>query len=1142
MRIEKLSLDFFGHFTGKVIDFGKAGGASDFHLIHGPNEAGKTTTMEGYLRLLYGFAHKEPYGFQHQRQNLRVSGLLDFDGTTRLFTRLPSRSGNLRGEADAVLPETALASHLAGLSLEDYRSLLCLDDDTIEKGGEDIANARGDIGRLLFSAAAGVADLNAVLEQARAEAGGIYKKRASTTRVAALKRELAEIENSIRELDISAHAWRKLKEALHAASSEEAQAREQRDALRVDQARVAAMRRALPNLGELDRLQDAIAAYADFPVALDIDPEDLVRLMNERGQANAELQRLKESLDQTAAERDACIPDADGLALAERLDALDELRSRTTTAKLDIPKRARIHDEALADMTHIAWELGASQGCEATRLVISPTDIAMLEQLRDKARESDTARQTGAREIETLEKRVAQANETQQSLSRDQPTEPGLNDLLARYDPDTLAPAFAAATQAIASVNEGYQSALDTLAIGTTSFAELPECPVDPAMADDLASRHADLSEKTQRAEERLVQLEEDRAAMAAKIARLAKAAGVASDEEAQGARARRDALWQAHRDALTEQTADNFAPSMKHLDDIEAARLAHASELGELRKLEQDLAETEARAANTMAQRDLFRSMTAEIETQVTGLAAGIGLPSLSPNRFAAWVADHGKAKTAQRQRDRTAAAHENTLKLAERLRRDLAPIVALESASFDAALTAGRRLAEAERAQRDKLRAAKDKTDALIDELDRRRRVQEVLTDTADGHAEAWTGKVRELFGDTLSPERLASALGQLRDLREQDAKRLQAERQISTMQDDQRRFTEGVAALGLGFDIPQGDPLEAFRLLRGVADRAQADKSRHRDLCAKLEQDTRRCAELNAKLEDIDRIVSELGAVFPESVDTGTLDALRNAVATARDVISSRIKIADLEARILDDLSVRRIEEARALIGEEPASGLEARQKSLETDIALAEKRLSDATVARANAERDLAALSGGAEIAELVEQRATLQMQIEEAVLEYLEWDFGLRSAEEAIRRYRDTHRSEMMAATERAFVDLTNGAYRKLQALPDGASEILLAIDADGRPKQIGEMSKGTRFQLYLALRAAAYEQMVAQGVQLPFFCDDVFETFDEERTRAACRLMERISKSGQAIYLTHHRHVVDIAKAVCVEQPNIHEI
>ena len=36
--------------------------------------------------------------------------------------------------------------------------------------------------------------------------------------------------------------------------------------------------------------------------------------------------------------------------------------------------------------------------------------------------------------------------------------------------------------------------------------------------------------------------------------------------------------------------------------------------------------------------------------------------------------------------------------------------------------------------------------------------------------------------------------------------------------------------------------------------------------------------------------------------------------------------------------------------------------------------------------------------------------------------------------------------------------------------------------------------------------------------------------------------MERIGRSGQAIYLTHHRHVVEIAKEVCDAQPTIHEL
>ncbi|NBC88693.1 MAG: hypothetical protein GVX90_04230 [Alphaproteobacteria bacterium] len=218
------------------------------------------------------------------------------------------------------------------------------------------------------------------------------------------------------------------------------------------------------------------------------------------------------------------------------------------------------------------------------------------------------------------------------------------------------------------------------------------------------------------------------------------------------------------------------------------------------------------------------------------------------------------------------------------------------------------------------------------------------------------------------------------------------------------------------------------------------------------------------------------------------------------------------------------------------------LTARIEAAERDLDGAERRVSDAVEARVGAERDLDAVTGDAEIALLTERKAVLELQIEETALQYLGLSFGHRLADEAIRRYRDTHRSAMMRATEAAFADLTAGAYTGLRSRADGDGETLLALDHAGAAKQVQDLSKGTRFQLYLALRAAAHAQMARQGLSLPFFCDDIFETFDEDRTRAACRVMERIGRSGQAVYLTHHRHVVEIAREVCDSVPRLHEL
>ena len=143
MRLQQLTLDRFGHFTDRVLDFGaRASDGSDFHIVFGRNEAGKTTLMEGYLRLLYGFAAREPYAFKHPRANLRVSGTLDIDGQIHQLARLPKRSGNLVDGAGQPVPDALLSAALRGVSQKEYQSLLCLDDETIEAGGEEITKTR----------------------------------------------------------------------------------------------------------------------------------------------------------------------------------------------------------------------------------------------------------------------------------------------------------------------------------------------------------------------------------------------------------------------------------------------------------------------------------------------------------------------------------------------------------------------------------------------------------------------------------------------------------------------------------------------------------------------------------------------------------------------------------------------------------------------------------------------------------------------------------------------------------------------------------------------------------------------------------------------------------------------------------------
>jgi len=75
---------------------------------------------------------------------------------------------------------------------------------------------------------------------------------------------------------------------------------------------------------------------------------------------------------------------------------------------------------------------------------------------------------------------------------------------------------------------------------------------------------------------------------------------------------------------------------------------------------------------------------------------------------------------------------------------------------------------------------------------------------------------------------------------------------------------------------------------------------------------------------------------------------------------------------------------------------------------------------------------------------------------------------------------------MMARASEAFQTISRGAYTGLATQPDKDNEILIALAADGGSKLASELSKGTRFQLYLALRVAGYHEFARTRRPVPF--------------------------------------------------------
>ncbi|WP_240705126.1 YhaN family protein [Pacificoceanicola onchidii] len=1127
MRLRRLDLDLFGHFAGKSYDFGEAGETADFHVIYGPNEAGKTTTMEAFLRLLYGFPHRESYDFKHSRANLQISADLETARGALTLTRTAKRKGNLLDQNGGVLPEASLQAHLGGLSEADYRQLLCLDDDTIEKGGEEIVSSKGDIGNLLFSAAAGISDLSAVLDGFRAQAGALYKKKVRSTRMAELKAELAEVTRQIKDSDVTAAAWRKLRQEMEAAQAEEASAREDSNGLWRRKAELDAQRTALPLLVELDAVEADLAGTEGVPEALGFKPEDLVELAMEQSRLRADQTHLTKDLADLREARDGVRRKPDLLALDDALVQVEDLYKRFSGAELDLGRRRQSVAGLRADLARAAQDLQA-EDIEPRRLLLDPATLQSLEAARDAM---TTAQHDRARQARDLAEAEARLEETPDVAVPDQP----ISALLDQYAAGRLAPKYAAAAEAMGAAERGLARALSMLGMETVPEETLPEAEV-------LAQRHGAL-------ETQLGQLEAEQAdrlteitAANRRIAQMLEAGTLIGDETAQAETEAREALWQAHLEDLKAESAAAFETALRRVDLTAAARLAQASDLAQVAHERRALVDLEARAQGAAAK---IKGMSEERDAllaQVHAAAKAAGLESQpSPEGFLRWQALRQAAEDAQRALEEARMLHAPVLTDGQALLAALKNALAVRVGDFETVLAEAERRAEAERAAQGAAREAQQRRAEVQAEVARRTRQGATVAQAAAEAAEAWSDAVRKALPAGIKPEVLSVTLEPLRRVREIEGKLAQDERRVESMEADHAAFDARMTALAeqYGVEAPQG-PEAAYKALKTEAAEAARAEEVFEDLTLQIASQEAALAEANEALSGIDRQITAWAAVFP--ADVTTLDALRDATGAALSVNADRKKRAGLVTQLCTGLGVPDLSEARAALRGISAQDVASELAALEQGIETQASRLREATERRTLAERALNAVTGDADVARLTEQKATLEAAIEDTALRYVELNAGIRLAEEAIRRYRDTHRSGMMAATEAAFAELTNGAYMRLMTQADGDTETLVALTREGQSKQAQDMSKGTRFQLYLALRAAAYAQLVQEGTCLPFFCDDVFETFDEDRTRAACRVMARIGQQGQAIYLTHHKHVVDIAREVCPDAVTIHSI
>ena len=140
------------------------------------------------------------------------------------------------------------------------------------------------------------------------------------------------------------------------------------------------------------------------------------------------------------------------------------------------------------------------------------------------------------------------------------------------------------------------------------------------------------------------------------------------------------------------------------------------------------------------------------------------------------------------------------------------------------------------------------------------------------------------------------------------------------------------------------------------------------------------------------------------------------------------------------------------------------------------------------------------------------------------------DWAVRTiAESLIRRaqskFEKERQPDVIRHAERFFLDVTDGAYQSVFS-PLGSSEINV-MDAAGNIKTPQQLSRGTREQLFLALRFGLILELGQRSERLPVIVDEALVNFDPSRgTRAAGSFIE-LAETNQVLVFTCHPQIVE---------------
>ncbi|MDT8441331.1 MAG: AAA family ATPase [Desulfuromonadales bacterium] len=1159
MKIKRLDLKAYGHFTDRSLDF--RSDSPGLHIVYGPNEAGKSTALRALLGLLYGIDARTPDNFLHEYGQLLIGGHLEnADGKELTFWRRKKNKGDLQDVDHNMIDQGVLAEFLHGIEEPLFKALFGIDHESLVTGGRDILEQKGDIGQALFSAGAGLSALHGIIESMDKECDDLFKGSASKPELNQAIRAYQDIKKKIRHLALSSTDWQGQREIFDTASRELEKIDEQKGELSAELERLKRLQRATHYLVKRVALREQLKSLGNFSHLPADFSERLQTALARQRQVDKSLQEARSRQHELEGKRAGATFSQEILDQSETIDALHQGLGVQRQAAHDRPQ---ISNQLIECRTR----------AEALLNLVAPSlNLSQTGQLKDLLARRKTILPLGNRfagieqALTEAGSRFAALGQEQNRLQTQLETLPEVGDLRGLNAAVTAAQR-AGDLDAVLRTLE--RDARELLVNATTDLQQIGlwTGPLEALLLLPLPStatidmfveqyREAGERQRQKRREREDVQDELDRNRR--DIDAIKRAGAVATEEDLSQARRRRDQGWQLVKRAwlggetLEKEISDYdknhdlpsaFEHGMLSADEISdqlrsaADRLhQYASLLAEVEKLEQQQQRLNKDAAEIATQKEQL-----ELKWQTAWEEST--LPPRSPREMRTWIDQCQEIR--RNLREGKQKETEKQLLIEQRRRLGAALIAELKKVGQEQALASDELspvLVYAEQALAE-LKTAQDQRQSV--QMDEQRNRQEIdLAGKALSAARQAMNDWREEWASALhgfglpadvSTEDAANALETLRSCLEKVTEIEGYQQRLQEIDQHAQTFDESVRSLvqSIAPDLGALTSGQAVVKLQAMVRDAEKAKS----VLAKLDEDLEATREeIRQSGVDLNAVERELAALR-ELACCATDDEMTQVDARFRERQATEKALTELEdvlTGIAEGIGLDLLEEQRQDVDPNELPGrIEGLSRQIAAELEPQIKALAEKKGAAFN---ELQKMDGSGEAAAMEDAAQAALAKVRRLADRYLRVRLGSQLLKKEIERYRQENQDPILKMASRYFAELTLGSFPGLRSdLDDRGNPILVGVCPDGRTRTVEGMSSGTRDQLYLALRLATLEWRLEKHEAMPFIADDILVNFDDARSEATLKALAELAKKNQVILFTHHRQIVETVKALDID-------